>query len=120
MNEEAPAYIFFDGKQRMLKATRRIRQGETILYLPSLVRRTPDKYSLEIHPGLHINCEFSMAGAINHSCEPNASVTQERIVAWACIQPGEEIKIDYKKTEQKLAEPFNCNCGAKNCRGRIE
>ena len=117
---EVPAYIFFDGKQKTLKATRRIRQGETILNLPTKIRQNPDKYSLEVYPSVHLDCEFHMVGAINHSCDPNASVKDTRIVAWSCINPGDEIKIDYKKTEQKLAVPFDCNCGSTNCRGRIE
>lgn len=117
---EVPAYVFFDGKQKTLKATRRIRQGETITDLPTKIRPNPDKYSIEVHPGVHLDCEFTMVGAINHSCAPNAAVKDTRIIAWACINPGEEIKIDYKRTEQKLAVPFDCLCGSKNCKGRIE
>jgi hypothetical protein len=119
-NINAPVYIFFDGEQRSLRSTRRIRQGETILHLPKQIRMMPDKYSLEVTPGVHLDCEYHSVGAINHSCDPSAFVKDTRIVAWTCIDVGTPITIDYKKTEQKLANPFDCTCGSKNCRGRIE
>ena len=104
---------------RALFATEKIRQGETIITLPQATVQNPDKYSLEVLPGVHVDCSFSAAGAINHSCNPTAMVKGNRVVAWRCIKPGEEITLDYKRTEHKLAEPFNCNCG--NCDGkRIE
>jgi SET domain-containing protein len=104
---------------RALFATEKIRQGETIITLPQSTVPNPDKYSLEIFPGIHVDCSYSPAGAINHSCRPSASVKGNRIVAWRCIQPGEEITLDYKRTEHKLSAPFDCNCG--NCEGkRIE
>jgi hypothetical protein len=115
-----PAYIFFDGFQRSLKASRRIRQGETIVVLPQSSIPGPDQYSLEIYPGIHVDCSDSKAGAINHSCDPNAFVKENRVVAWKCILPGDEITLDYKATEQNLAVPFECACGYKGCRGRIE
>jgi hypothetical protein len=118
--DHVPAYIFFDGFHRTLKATRRIRQGETVVILPESPISMPDRYSLEIYPGIHIDCSQSMAGAINHSCSPNAFVKDSRIVAWTCILPGDEITLDYKITEQKLASPFECKCGYYGCRGRIE
>lgn len=115
-----PAYIWFNGFQRSLKATRRIRQGETIVSLPQSSLSMPDQYSLEIYPGVHVDCEMSMAGAINHCCTPNAYVKDTRILAWKCIMPGDEITLDYKATEHKLAVPFDCKCGSEFCRGRIE
>lgn len=105
---------------RSLWSLRKFRQGQTILGLPLTTQAQPDKYSIEAWPGIHLDCELSLAGAINHSCEPNSAVKGGAIVAWNCIQPGEQITIDYKRTERKLASPFDCNCGAKNCRRRIE
>lgn len=117
--DDSPSYIRFDGKKKSLAATRDIRQGETIVTLPSRTRFNPDKYSIELAPGIHVDCEHSKVGAINHSCSPNAAVRGFGVVAWRCITGGEEITIDYKRTESKLAEPFNCECGF--CEGkRIE
>lgn len=96
---------------RALFATEKIRQGETIINLPQFTVQNPDKYSLEVLPGIHVDCSFSPAGAINHSCKPTAAVKGSRVIAWRCIEPGEEITLDYKRTENKLANPFLCECG---------
>ena len=119
-NSEAPVQVYFDGWKKMLKATRKIRQGEVIATLPQRTRFTADKYSIEIAEGVHLDCEYHFVGATNHSCDPNAAIRNMNLVAWKCIAAGEEITIDYKRTETKLAAPFDCECGAKNCRGRIE
>ena len=93
-------------------ALEHIYQGETILELPTdNYSFEPDKYSIQITPGLHLDCSNHPIRHMNHSCEPNASVRGDRIVAWACIEEGEQITIDYKKTENKLAVPFTCYCG---------
>jgi len=111
---------FTEVEGRGLYATQDIRQGEEILQLPNLAMSQPDMYSLEIHPGMHVDCSTHFAGAINHACDANAAVRGNKIIAWSCIKAGEQITLDYKRTEQKLAAPFNCFCGSKNCRGRIE
>lgn len=94
-----------------LFAQEHIYQGQTILELPvSDCLFEPDQYSIQIAPGLHLDCKDHPVGAINHSCEPNAVIRGDRLVAWACIEKGEEITIDYKRTEQKLSFPFDCDC----------
>lgn len=111
--------LYYDG-YRMLVAKKDFRQGTYIMDLPVLTLPGPDMYSLEILPGIHIDCSFSAARSINHSCSPNTMVKNNAILAIACIKADDEITLDYKRTENKLAAPFDCNCGAKNCRGRIE
>ena len=111
---------FSEIEGRKLYATEDIRQGEEIIGLPSIGMSQPDMYSLEVYPGVHVDCSQSLVGAINHSCEANAAVKGFSIIAWSCIKAGEEITLDYKRTENKLAAPFNCFCGSKKCRGRIE
>lgn len=110
----------FKGEERALFATGRFHQGETILTFPEVTQPMPDRYSIEISPGIHLDCSFVPAGAINHSCDPSASVRNGKLVAWRCLEEGDEVTIDYKKTEEKLAVPFHCQCGSKNCRGWIE
>lgn len=116
---ENVSVFYYDG-YKSLEAIRNFHQGEVILELPQSTMEGPDMYSLEVLPGIHVDCVLSPAGSINHSCDPTAAVRNGRIVAWKCIKEGDEITLDYKKTESKLAAPFDCNCGAKNCRGRIE
>lgn len=112
--------IYFDNGYRSLRALKKFRQAEIILELPRTVVTEPDMYSIEVLPGIHLDCSDSPAGALNHSCDPNASVRRNHVIAWRCIEEGEEITIDYKKTETDLAVPFDCNCKSKYCRGRIE
>lgn len=112
--------VHFENGSRSLRALKRFRQGECIIDIPQTTQHEPDMYSIEVSPGIHVDCSQSQVGAINHSCEPNAAVKKNVIIAWSCIEPGDEIRIDYKKTEQKLAVPFDCDCGSKNCIGRIE
>lgn len=97
---------------RSLVATEHIRQGETILSLPTQTQNEPDVYSVEGFPGVHLDCSDSLVGAINHSCYANSAVRDMRIVAWKCIEPGDEITINYRMTETHLSNPFKCNdCG---------
>ena len=99
-----------NGTFRSLVATEKIRLGETILMLPEVVQEVRDRYSVEALPGVHIDCGNSPVGSINHSCDPSAAVRHMRIVAWKCLEQGEAITIDYRKTETHLAESFKCSC----------
>ncbi len=112
--------VHYESGYKSLRALKRFHQGEYIIDLPVDAMAEPDMYSLEVIPGVHIDCSRSQVGSINHSCDPNAAVRKGAIVAWSCINEGDQITIDYKKTETKLAVPFDCTCGSKNCRGRIE
>lgn len=95
-----------------LFALEHIYQGETIIELPmGDYLFEPDQYSIQIAPDLHISCKNYPVGSTNHSCNPNAAVRGARVVAWSCIETGDEITIDYLKTESKLAAPFICECG---------
>ena len=57
---------------------------------------------------------------INHSCDPNLRYDVAGNVVAACsIAKGEEVFIDYGCFIVNFDEPFDCNCGAASCRGRI-
>lgn len=100
-----------DKSHRGLFATEKISQGQTVCNLPSNTVDRPDKYSIQVYPGIHIDCESSPAGVINHSCDPNAVVWKWQIVAWKCLEPGDEITINYSITEDEISSPFKCECG---------
>lgn len=108
--DEDIAWIEAKDNWRSLIAAEDISQGRTICVLPLKTMEKPDKYSVEASPGVHIDCTDSLAGAINHSCDPNAAVRHFRVIAWKCIKAGEEITIDYNRTEYQMAEPFLCYC----------
>ncbi|HEX9000541.1 MAG TPA: SET domain-containing protein-lysine N-methyltransferase [Blastocatellia bacterium] len=58
---------------------------------------------------------------INHSCAPNCSLRQVRghliFFALKDIAPGDEILLDYEESYHD--DNKKCQCGAPNCRGRI-
>jgi D-alanine-D-alanine ligase len=56
---------------------------------------------------------------INHSCDPNAWLEGLDLVARRDIPTGEEIRVDYATYANNLLAPFDCTCGATDCRGRV-
>lgn len=76
------------------------------------------RYSVQIN-GCHIEPIGSFR-YLNHSCDPNAFFESRNLIALKRIKPGEEITINYKNTEGKLAYPFQCYCRSPNCLGWIE
>jgi D-alanine--D-alanine ligase len=56
----------------------------------------------------------------NHSCSPNTAYEGLDIVALRDIAKGEELTLDYASfLDDQHMEPFQCRCGADNCRGLI-
>lgn len=55
----------------------------------------------------------------NHSCDPNTEYDGLNVVARRAIAAGEELTLDYAAFLDDSAEPFDCRCGAAQCRGRI-
>lgn len=56
----------------------------------------------------------------NHSCDANCAMEGLNMLAVRDIQQDEELTLDYAYFLDKTMEPFQCNCGAKNCRGIIK
>ena len=64
---------------------------------------------------------------MNHSCDPNSNShlindndpLHYKCVALKDIQTGEELNCNYNSFVFTM-EGFDCNCGAKNCYGKIE
>ena len=56
----------------------------------------------------------------NHSCQPNTAYEGLNIIALRSIAKGEELTLDYASfLDEENMEPFECRCGAPNCRGLI-
>jgi len=55
----------------------------------------------------------------NHSCEPNTFFDGLNVLAKKNIPKGEELTLDYAQFLDENMEPFQCRCGASNCRGEI-
>ncbi|MBI5839367.1 MAG: SET domain-containing protein [Chloroflexi bacterium] len=60
------------------------------------------------------------ADCFNHSCEPNVGFSgQIGLRAMRDIEAGEELNFDYAMCDGTPYDEFNCNCGAKSCRGHV-
>jgi D-alanine-D-alanine ligase len=55
----------------------------------------------------------------NHSCAANTRYDGLDVVTTRAIAAGEELTLDYGELSGADAEPFDCHCGAPNCRGRV-
>lgn len=55
----------------------------------------------------------------NHSCDPNTALSGLDLIALRDIHRGEELTIDYAAFSNPDAAPFECVCGATNCRGSV-
>jgi D-alanine-D-alanine ligase len=55
----------------------------------------------------------------NHSCSPNTAYNGLNVIAIVPIQNGEELTLDYAQFLDDQMKPFDCRCGASNCRGKI-
>lgn len=55
----------------------------------------------------------------NHCCDPNTQYDGLDVRALRDIPKGEELTLDYAHFLDDSMEPFDCQCGAKNCRSRI-
>ncbi|MFT3682382.1 MAG: SET domain-containing protein-lysine N-methyltransferase [Ferruginibacter sp.] len=55
----------------------------------------------------------------NHSCSPNTAYKGLNVIAIRPVAKGEELTLDYASFLDEHMEPFNCRCGAPNCRGMV-
>ena len=55
---------------------------------------------------------------LNHSCEPNAICSGDRILAWKKIRHGDEITVDYRLFVDD-GGLWRCSCGTKSCNGEV-
>lgn len=79
------------------------------------IQTAKDKYLL--------SSEADLLYYINHSCDPNAGYKVENgkafFAALKDIQSGEEITFDYSTSMNEDRWELDCDCGSKNCRGKI-
>ena len=110
-------------------ATAPIGRGHRVLRLEGDLRSQPTRYTVQVAAGLHLEVPPE-AGLelvldryfwrfLNHSCDPNATLRGQELMARRRIQPWEEVTFDYDTTEYDMAEPFPCRCGSPSCRGLI-
>jgi len=95
-----------------------------IIRLKGVRVHRPVKYSVQIDEAVHLDETGLVDANINHACFPNAFVDTSdpfgpSIRALIRIPGGSEVTIDYCASEDELAEPFECRCGAEGCYGVV-
>jgi D-alanine-D-alanine ligase len=55
----------------------------------------------------------------NHSCNPNTAYDGLNVKATRDIENFEELTLDYATFLDQTMEPFECQCGSVQCRGRV-
>lgn len=79
------------------------------------------RLALQVEENLYLlTTNEGVADWVNHSCDPNAGLRgQVVLVALRDIRPGEEITFDYATSDGSPYDEFDCDCGAKTCRGHV-
>ena len=108
---------------KTLCATKPFEKGEVIAnFRARAIQAFPSRMTVQLEANKHILLYPSLLQYVNHSCYPNAFFdTKQRVLR--CVRPiaeGEEIRFFYPSTEWDMEEPFQCNCGEKNCLGLIK
>jgi uncharacterized protein len=105
-------------------AAREFAGGETVIVGKAIeypAERT--RMSVQLDWARHVEMD-APATLLNHSCEPNLGVRENRwyaydFVALRAILAGEELAFDYAMTEYSLVAPLSCFCGGAACQREI-
>ena len=109
------------GTGEALYAARAFASGEPVFKFAKVSwRPRRDRYTVETPEGQHLY--EPLLARVGHACDPNTrpSFDLMALIARREIAPGEAITFDYLTTETRIADPFDCYCGAAACRRRIE
>ena len=112
------------GSRTGVFSTRRILPGEVILRMQGDLLERPNKYSIQIAEGLHLDEGGLVDDEMNHSCVPNAYIDFSDVGhlvmrALRVIEPDHEVAINYCASEEVLVHPFACDCGSRDCYGLV-
>ncbi|MBS0409988.1 MAG: hypothetical protein JSR86_08745 [Proteobacteria bacterium] len=79
-----------------------------------------DRFTVETPDGQHLY--DPILARVAHGCDPNGRISFRlmALVARRDIAAGELVTTDYLATESAIADPFDCHCGAANCRRRVQ
>ena len=107
-----------------LFASRDYRKGEIIVKVRGV--RISDTDKRLTHRAVQVGklvfiepSRFSPIWYLNHSCEPNAHMDMDTLIARRAIVRGEEIAADYSLFTNYPTWDMECECKAKKCRKLI-
>jgi hypothetical protein len=82
----------------------------------------PTYLTVQLDATTHLQPEPAFLECVNHSCAPNVAFDMERLalVAVTDLKAGDELVYFYPSTEWRMAQPFQCACGAAGCLGLID
>jgi len=106
-----------------LWALRAFRKGETVFpFFAAEELDHPTRLTVQVGERRHISLLPEALQYTNHGCDPNVlfNTDEMRLEALRDIRPGEELRYFYPATEWRMDEPFDCQCGAPGCLGRID
>lgn len=104
-----------------LVAARAFEAGEVVFTFDHVIwRPRRDAQTVEGPRGHHFH--DPLLSRVAHACDPNCRPCFElmALMARRDIAAGERLTFDYLSTESAICAPFDCQCGARACRGRIE
>ncbi len=103
---------------------RKFSRGETVV-VGRAIECPPERTRMSVQVDWERHVEMDVpATLLNHSCEPNLGVRENRwsafdFVALRDISAGEELAFDYAMTEHELVASLSCCCGSLACVGEI-
>jgi hypothetical protein len=103
---------------------------DSFIKLQGVISDQPTRHSVQLGQGKHLSLPIDCDGVdnpdyfwiyLNHSCQPNGYINVAELTFRLLrkISKGEECTFNYLTTEENMAEPFNCTCGAVKCFGLI-
>ena len=93
-----------------------IEPNRVVYKLKGKILSQPTRTSIQIGKNLHI--EDPWGQYINHSCDPNVQVVNNKLISLKPIQKGDTITFDYNQSEDLMATPFKCFCCGKIIGGK--
>ena len=100
-----------DAGMRGIFATRDMFPDYPIHILSGVYVKKPTRTSIQIGDK---HLEDRIGQFLNHNCYPNSKISvlddKPILVAVKHIKTGEEIRFDYNTTEERISNPFNCDC----------
>lgn len=121
-------YIAPSSIGRGVFASRPFRTGEPVFTLTGplltleevLAKGSRSAHAFQMDHHLYLYPKTMGGRFINHSCDPNAGLREDReMVALRDIQVGEEVCFDYSTCVSEKLWSMPCRCGSSLCRGII-